>query len=213
MNLADPSTLGWWFYPVTFLLNVFDSFFPPLPQELFVAGIGPLARDGSVDLVLAALLSCAANILGDAWLWWVVLRRRAMLERWRWGRWLLRKSGQGLSALGERGTFSVLVGLRFVSGGRTASYVAAGLAKVPAKVVWGSTALGSAGWVVFMMLLGELTHDATGLPAWASAVLGMLVGTLIGAVPALIAWVRRRGKGSSETHEESGAQGAADTAR
>lgn len=213
MNFSDPGSLGWWFYPVTFVLNLFDSFFPPLPQELFVAGIGPLAEAGSVAVVPALLVSWVANVLGDVLLWWVISRWRGALERWRWGQWLLCKSQQGLDALGDRGSFGVLTGLRFVSGGRTASYAAAGLAGISPKVIWGSTAVGSAGWVLFMVVLGQLTHNATGLPAWASAVIGMGVGTLIGAVPALIAWVRRRGKGSSDTHEESGAPGAAGTAR
>lgn len=208
MNLMDPATLGWWYYPVSFVLNVLDSFLPPLPQELFVLAIGPLSQSHQLSLVAAALVAWIANVLGDVWLAWVVERHRQRLERWRWGRWLLSRAGAGLRALGERGAFGVLAGLRFVSGGRTASYVAAGLAGTRMSIVWASTAVGSALWVVFMIVLGQLTHDATGLPAWASAVVGMVLGTLIGAVPAAIAWVRRRhGKGNIDEH--SGAERAA----
>lgn len=201
MNLFAPDTLGWWFYPITFILNVLDSFLPPLPQELFVLAIGPLTQTHQIALWPAMIIAWIANVLGDGWLAWTVARHRHRLERWRWGRWLLRKAGAGLSALGQRGSFGVLAGLRFVSGGRTASFVAAGLAGTSQRIIWAATSVGSAAWVGFMVILGQLTHNATGLPAWGSAILGMIVGTLMGAVPALIAWLRRRhGKGNTDDH-------------
>lgn len=192
MNLADPSTLGWWYYPLSFVLNVLDSFVAPLPQELFVLAIGPLSGRGLVSFWAAVAVAWIANVLGDVWLAWVVERYRHVLDRWRFGRWLLAKAEAGERALGERGTFAVLAGLRFISGGRTASYVAAGLAAVPRKTQWAATAVGSLAWVFFMVLIGQLTQSATGLPAWASALVGMGVGTLIGAIPALIGWARKR---------------------
>ena len=210
MNFSDPATLGWWYYPLSFVLNVLDSFFPPLPQELFVLGIGPLAERGVLAFWPAVVVAWIANILGDAWLAYVVAHQRHHLERWRWGRWLLAKSQAGSEALGQRGAFSVLAGLRFVSGGRTASYAAAGLAGISRRIVWSSTAVGSLAWVFFMVLIGQVTQDATGLPAWASALVGMLIGTLIGAVPALIAWWRRRA-GRGNRNDSTGATGSTGT--
>ena len=202
MNLADPATLGWWYYPLSFVLNVLDSFVAPLPQELFVLAIGPLSAKGLVSFWAACAVAWIANVLGDVWLAWVVERYRHVLERWRFGRWLLRKAEAGERALGERGTFMVLAGLRFISGGRTASFVAAGLAAVPRRTQWAATALGSFFWVILMVLIGHLTQSATGLPAWASALVGMGVGTLIGAIPAAIGWAKqrsRRGKRNDST--------------
>lgn len=188
----DPGSLGWWYYPLSLLTNVFDSFLPPLPQELFVLAIGPLVSAGKLALWPAVAVAWVGNVLGDVLLAWAVATRTAWLERSRWGRWLLAKASAGRRTLGERGSFGVLVGLRFVSGGRTASYVAAGLAQVPRGVVWASSVLGSAAWVAFMVLLGQWTQRTTGLSAWASALLGMGLGTLIGLIPASIAWVRHR---------------------
>jgi len=206
MNLADPATLGWWYYPVSFVLNVFDSFIAPLPQELFVIAIAPLAQEGLVSFWLAVFIAWIANVLGDVLLAWTVERYRHLLERWKWGRWLLHKSSRAEKALGERGTFTALAGLRFLSGGRTASYVAAGLANTPMRIVWGSTALGSILWVALMIVIGKVTDDVTGLPAWASALIGMGIGTLIGVVPAVIGWARRRSRGTRD--DQAGAEGA-----
>lgn len=189
--------LGWWFHPVTALLVALDAPFPPTPSELFVIGSGALASAGSLSLVpsvLAAWLGCWAGDLGL----YALFRYRLtdLLDRWRWGRAVHRGIRRLMVKAGRESSLAGLFVLRFVSGGRTASVAAAGIGGIRPRVFLWHSGLGALVWSVYMVGLGWVTGQATGLPWWASAVVGMLLGTLAGALIAGIVALRRRtGKG------------------
>jgi membrane protein DedA with SNARE-associated domain len=73
---------------------------------------------------------------------------------------------------------------------------AAGVANIP----WGPfLALSGAGavlWSTWMVALGYVTGNTTGLPPWTSAVVGMGLGTLVGLVLAGGMAIRARRKGA-----------------
>ncbi|MCG7423528.1 VTT domain-containing protein [Micrococcus sp. ACRRV] len=187
--------LGPWFHPLTFLLVALDAPVPPTPSEVLVIGSGSLAAAGRLGLatsVLTAWLGCWA---GDVGLY-ALFRHRltSVLDRWGWGRAVHAGIRHLMEKAGPASSLAGLFVLRFVSGGRTASMAAAGVAGVRWRPFLWLSGTGSLAWSVYMVGLGWITGSATGLPWWASAVVGVVLGTLLGAaVAAVIAW-RRRGK-------------------
>lgn len=187
------AALGWWFHPVTALLVAVDAPFPPTPSELFVIGSGALAAQGELSPVLAVLAAWVGCWAGDLGLYALFRYRLTdLLDRWRWGRAVHRGIRRLLVEAGPQTSLAGLFVLRFVSGGRTASVAAAGIGGVRARVFLWHAGLGSLVWAGYMVGLGWATGQATGLPWWASAVVGMLLGTLAGALIAGVMAVRRR---------------------
>jgi membrane protein DedA with SNARE-associated domain len=192
----DPAwieSLGWWFHPLTALLVALDAPIPPVPSELFVVGSGALANAGSVALVpslLAAWLGCWA---GDVGLYALFrYRLTGLLDRTSWGQRIHRGILSLLAKAGPAPGLASLLVLRFVSGGRTASMAAAGMARLPWGLFMTLSGFGSLAWSVYMLALGWFTGNATGLPFWASALVGMGLGTLAGLVIAGAVAVRHR---------------------
>ena len=198
MSGLDPgwvASLGWWFHPLTALLVALDAPVPPVPSELFVIGSGALADRGAVGLVpsvLAAWLGCWA---GDAGLYALFrYRLTRLLDRASWGQRVHRGILRLLDRAGPAPSYATLSVLRFVSGGRTASMAAAGIARLPWPAFLVLSGAGSLAWAAWMVGLGWATGSATGLPTWASAVVGMGLGTLAGLVIAGVIAVRRRSR-------------------
>lgn len=189
------ASLGWWFHPLTALLVALDAPVPPVPSELFVIGSGAMAHHGvagPVPSLLAAWLGCWA---GDVGLYALFrYRLTGLLDRTVWGRRIHRGILGLLERAGPAPGYATLFVLRFISGGRTASMAAAGIAALP----WGPfLALSGGGalvWSGYMVGLGWATGTATGLPTWASALVGMALGTLAGVVIAGVIAVRRRAR-------------------
>ncbi|MFB0834972.1 DedA family protein [Arthrobacter halodurans] len=198
MNLdaALSGDLGLWYYPLTILLVALDAPFPPLPSELLVLGAGPLAADGLLSPAGVVLAAAAGCWIGDVGLY-LVFRHglTSWFDRFAWGRRAHRGIVTLMNRMGRDGTYAGLVGVRFLSGGRTASVAAAGLAGVPLGPFLGLAGLGAVLWALWMVSLGYLTGSATGLPTWASALMGMALGTLVGVVLAAGLALRTRGKG------------------
>ena len=77
---------------------------------------------------------------------------------------------------------------------RPASMAAAGIASLPWRPFLVLSGGGALLWAVYMVGLGWVTGSATGLPTWASAAVGMVLGTLAGLVIAGVIAVRRRSR-------------------
>jgi membrane protein DedA with SNARE-associated domain len=188
-------SLGWWFHPLTALLVALDAPVPPVPSELFVIGSGAMATAGSVALVpsvLAAWLGCWA---GDVGLYALFrYRLTGLLDRASWGQRIHRGILTVRATAGPAPGFASLFVLRFVSGGRTASMAAAGIARIPWGPFMALSGIGSFVWTVYMVGLGWFTGTATGLPFWASALVGMGLGTLAGLIIAGVVAIRRRSR-------------------
>ena len=195
LDAAWVESLGWWFHPLTALPVALDAPIPPVPSELFVIGSGALALQGTLGLVpsvLAAWLGCWA---GDVGLYALFrFRLTGLLDRASWGQRIHRGILRLLDKAGPAPSIALLFVLRFVSGGRTASMAAAGIAGIPWRPFLLLSGSGALVWSVYMVGLGWLTGSATGLPFWASALIGMGLGTLAGLMIAGIIAVRRRSR-------------------
>jgi membrane protein DedA with SNARE-associated domain len=195
LDAAWIASLGWWFHPLTALLVALDAPAPPVPSELFVIGSGAMAQLGTVGLVpslLAAWLGCWA---GDVGLYALFrYRLTGLLDRTTWGQRIHRGILRLLDKAGPAPSYATLFVLRFISGGRTASMAAAGIASLPWRPFLLLSGAGALVWSGYMVGLGWVTGSATGLPTWASAVVGMVLGTLAGLVIAGVIAVRRRSR-------------------
>jgi membrane-associated protein len=196
LDAALAGDLGLWYYPLMLLLVALDAPFPPLPSELLVLGAGPLSAEGRLSAPAAVLTAAAGCWIGDVALY-LVFRHglTGWLDRFAWGRWLHRNTTRLVEGVGRETTYAGLVGVRFISGGRTASMAAAGIAGVPLAPFLLLSGAGAVAWASWMVSLGYLTGSATGLPAWASAMIGMALGTLVGVVLAGLLALRSRLKG------------------
>lgn len=195
LDAAWVESLGWWFHPLTALLVALDAPIPPVPSELFVIGSGALALQGTLGLVPSVLTAWLGCWAGDVGLYALFrFRLTGLLDRASWGQRIHRGILRLLDKAGPAPSIALLFVLRFVSGGRTASMAAAGIAGIPWRPFLLLSGSGALVWSVYMVGLGWLTGSATGLPFWASALIGMGLGTLAGLMIAGIIALRRRSR-------------------
>ncbi|WP_253904262.1 VTT domain-containing protein [Arthrobacter sp. Br18] len=183
-------------YFLTMFAVIFvDVVFPIVPSELMVIAAGTMASHGALFLPWAVLTAVTASWLGDLALF-LIFRRRLThwLDRFRWGRSVHRGLRSAVEKAGKSPTYAGLVAVRFLPGGRTASVAAAGIAEVSLKPFLVATAIGAVLWTAWLLGLGYVTGATTGLPLWVSALLGMLVGTLVGGMTAAVLAVKQHRK-------------------
>ncbi|MCB5291753.1 hypothetical protein BJQ90_01181 [Arthrobacter sp. SO3] len=178
-----------WIIPVV----MGDAIFPPIPSEMVVISGGALSAVGRANALLVVLLATAASWLGDILVFQLFKRRLShALDRWRWGRAFHRAVHTAIGKAGRSTTYGAIIGVRFIPGGRLATTAGAGIANVSTRGFSLCAALGGLLWAVWSVGLGYATGAATGLPFWASSLIGVGVGILIGVILGLIV-TRRRG--------------------
>lgn len=206
-------------HPVTLLVVIADVFAPIMPSEFLVIASGSLASEGSVLLSIALLTAATGSLLGDLALY-LLFRKKLThwLDRFRWGRAVHRGIRNAVEKAGKSPTYAGLVALRFLPGGRTAGIAAAGIAELPLRPFLGFAAVGGVLWSIWLVGLGYISDVTTGFPMWASALLGMGVGTLVGLIIAAFFALKQR-REVRKTHEHAdpvqspAARGSARTAR
>jgi membrane protein DedA with SNARE-associated domain len=118
-----------------------------------------------------------------------------VLDRWKWGLQFHAAVHSAIARAGRSSTYGAIIGLRFIPGGRLATTAAAGIANVSTRGFSLCAALGGLLWASWSVALGYFTGSATRLPFWASSLIGVGVGLLIGAIVGVIV-TRRRGSRS-----------------
>ncbi|MHA7223436.1 DedA family protein [Arthrobacter sp. RHLT1-20] len=186
---------GWgaaiYFWVIPIVMS--DAIFPPVPSEMVVITGGALAADGRVNAFLLVILAALASWLGDILVFQLFKRRLSVaLDRWRWGRAFHQAVHTAIGKAGRSSTYGAIIGVRFIPGGRLATTAAAGIANVSTRGFSFCAALGGILWAVWSVGLGYVTGAATGLPFWASSLIGVGLGIVIGVVIGIIV-TRRRG--------------------
>ena len=185
-------TIYWWIIPVV----MGDAIFPPIPSEMLVITGGALSAVGRANAFLVVLLATAASWLGDILVFQLFKRHlSSTLDRWRWGRAFHQAVHTAIGKAGRSNTYGAIIGLRFIPGGRLATTAAAGIANVSTRGFSLCAALGGLLWSVWSVGLGYVTGAATGLPFWASSLIGVGLGILIGVAVGVVV-TRRRGNSS-----------------
>ncbi|WP_190990340.1 DedA family protein [Pseudarthrobacter sulfonivorans] len=183
------AAIYFWIIPVV----LGDAIFPPIPSEMVVITGGALSADGRANVLLVAALAALASWLGDMVVFQLFKRRLShVLDRWRWGRKVHHGIHQAIARAGRSSTYGTIIGARFIPAGRLATSAAAGIADVSVRGFSLCAGLGAVLWAGWLVGLGYFTGSATGLPFWASSLIGVGVGLVIGAAVGVIV-TRRRG--------------------
>lgn len=173
-----------------------DAIFPLVPSEMIVITGGALSADGRANIFLVLLLAAVASWIGDMVVFQLFRRRlSSVLDRWRWGRRAHRGIHEAIAKAGRTTTYGTIIGARFIPGGRLATSAAAGIASVSVRGFSLCAGLGAVLWACWLTGLGYFTGSATRLPFWASSLIGVALGLLVGAAVGIIA-TRRRGNRS-----------------
>ncbi|MFF2030579.1 DedA family protein [Arthrobacter sp. NPDC058192] len=196
MDLGNADSWGAAIYFWIFPFVIGDALFPPLPSEMIVITGGALSAAGSINGFLVVLLAALSSWIGDVLVFQLFKRRLShVLDRWRWGRHFHATVHAAIAKAGRSSTYGAIIGVRFIPGGRLATTAAAGIANVSTRGFSLCAALGGLLWASWSVALGYFTGSATGLPFWASSLIGVGVGMVIGAVVGVVV-TRRRGNNS-----------------
>jgi membrane protein DedA with SNARE-associated domain len=178
-----------WIIPMV----VGDAFFPPIPSEMLVITGGALAAEGRVNPWLVGLLAAVGSWVGDLLVFQLFKRRLShILDRWAWGRKVHQGIHRAIARAGRSSTYGAIIGARFIPAGRLAASAASGIAEVSSRGFSLCAGLGGLLWATWQTGLGYFAGSTTGLPFWASSLVGIVVGLLIGVVVGVIV-TRRRG--------------------
>ncbi|RJT79896.1 DedA family protein [Arthrobacter cheniae] len=178
-----------------------DVVIPIVPSELLVIGSGTMSAHGMLLLPLAIVTAFAGSWVGDVALFLLFRRRLThFLDRFRWGRSIHRGLRNVIEKAGTSPTYAAVVAVRFLPGGRTASVAVAGIAELPLRPFMLAAAAGGLLWTAWLVGLGFIAGASTGLPAGVSALLGMAVGTLVGAITAAVLALKKLRK-ARKAHE------------
>jgi membrane-associated protein len=196
MDFGNADTWGaaiyFWIIPTV----LGDAIFPPIPSEMVLITGGALSAEGRANLFLVGGLSAAASWLGDVIVFQLFKRRLShVLDHWAWGRKVHRGIHEAIARAGRSSTYGTIIGARFIPGGRLATSAAAGIADFSTPGFSLCAGLGAVLWATWLVGLGYFTGSATRLPFWASSLIGLGVGLVIGALVGVIA-TRRRGSRS-----------------
>ncbi|NLG21079.1 MAG: DedA family protein [Actinomycetales bacterium] len=180
----------WWLLPGTFVMIVLDGIFPVVPSEALVMALAAL--DGPPALPLLIAVAALGAITGDNLSFAIGrLLGPGRFDRLRAGR-IARTLDAGRRQLERRPATVILTG-RFVPVGRVAVYLAAGASGYPHRRFLPISVLGGTVWALYMLGLGLLAAAwVDGNPLF-SAVVGVGLSLVVGAVADLvIRWRRAR---------------------
>lgn len=185
VNVAESLAASPWFYAVLFLAVAIDALIPLVPGEVILTTGGTLVATRSWgSLVVVVALGASGALTGDLMSYWVGRRGRSLTNR-------LRPEGRTASVLAtvseriNRGGTAVLVGARFVPGGRTAATLAAGCAGLPLRRFTFVSAGSAIAWSAYTTLLGIAGGVAFSSNPAIGAAMGVILGVGIGAATQL----------------------------
>lgn len=193
-GLTGPWALAW------LVLMIFaDGFFPPVPSEVALIAAGGAAAEGRLSLPGLLALGALGCWLADMAVYLLFrYRLTGLLDRVSWGKRVHSTIHVAVERFGSTSTYGAIIGIRFVSGGRLAASATSGVAEVPLRGYAAASAAGSVLWAVWHVGLGYVTGTTTGLPFWASALIGTGIGIAVGVVLGAVMAARHRGRGAAQ---------------
>jgi membrane-associated protein len=190
LAVCDTVMRSSWLLPLLVVMIAVDAPFPVLPSETILMSAATTAfGGGDVGMILGLFLAAlTGSVLGDAVVFWLGRCSHKLLARTvdaecevsAWvRRHMLHRPG------------IVLVGARFVPGGRLVSTAAAGRFGLPVRRFLPWSVASSAAWSGYMLLIGLALGPVTGGDPMLSlfAGVGMAVVTAVGF--AVVSKVRR----------------------
>ena len=186
-------------YVLAILLPALDALIPLVPSETAVIALG-VATAGSTDPRIAALVGLAAcgAFLGDNATY--LLGRRfgpTVAGRVFAGQRGARRRAWAERSLGRFGT-RIIIGCRFIPGGRTAITLTCGLVGYSRRRFIAATACAAVIWASYAFLIGRLGGQAFADRPWAGLLLalGLTIAVSLVIEVARRAWGWRRRLGA-----------------
>ncbi|GAA1753594.1 DedA family protein [Streptomonospora arabica] len=187
-----------WALLAIFLVCVLDAFFPVVPSETTVIAAGSLAASGDTDLAAAIAVAAAGAFVGDhvSYVIGRLLGTRAT------ARLLPGKRGRAArewaaGALRQRGGL-MIVALRFVPGGRTATTLTAGTLEYPLARFSAFAALAAVLWALYSGLIGFAASETFEGNHLLAVTIGVGFSAGIGIVTEAVRFAVRRRRRAAE---------------
>lgn len=200
LTLLEHTLSSPWLYLLVTAVVAVDATFPVVPAETLVITAGAYAAHGASDPALLIVAAGAGAIVGDHVPYQLgrgAGRASRWLERGRVGGSMYRWAHRGLSRRGGM----VIVGARFIPGGRTATTLLSGVVRYPRARFILYSGIGGLAWAGYSAGVGL----AGGLVFREQPLIGVAVGIglalLTGALIELVRHLRRRRSRSSPQPE------------
>jgi membrane-associated protein len=178
-------------YAIAVTIPALDAVFPVLPSETIIIALGVATAD-STDPRIALLVACSAvgAFLGDNLSYLIGGRFGPYAERRFFrGEKGARRRAWAESSL-ERFGMRIIVGCRFVPGGRTAVTLCCGMLGYARRRFVIATAIAGLIWAVYSFFLGRLGGKAFENAPWAGFLLAFGVTIIVSGVIEVIRRIR-----------------------
>lgn len=203
VTLLEQTLASPWIYGLIALAVAVDSTIPAVPAETLVITAGAYAARGDPDPTLLVTVAAIGAVFGDH------LTHQLGRSTGRLSRWLRRRSlGDSVlrwasKGLHERGGV-LIIGARFIPGGRTATTFTSGVVGYPRVRFALFASIAGLAWAVYTAAVGY----AGGVVFHQQPLIGVAVGIglalVVGCAVELVRHLRRR-RTARITAEESGA--------
>ena len=181
-SLAELVSGSPWTYAFVLAIAAVDALFPLVPSETTAIAAGVLAATGDLSIAFVIAAAATGAFIGDTSSYAL---GRGLGERI--GSRLLppRRRAWAERALGARGG-ALIVGARFVPGGRTAVTLTAGLVAMAARRYVRLVALAAVLWASYASLLGYLGGRAFEEHPWRGLVLALVAAAALALAVELV---------------------------
>lgn len=201
LTLLEQTVASPWLYGLVMLGVAIDSTIPAVPAETLVITAGAYAAQGQPDIALLVAAAVIGAVLGDHLthqLGRSTGRLSRLLRHRGWGGGVYRWARKGLH---ERGGM-LIIGARFIPGGRTATTFASGAVRYPRVRFALFSGIAGLAWAVYSAGIGY----AGGVVFHEQPLIGVAVGVglavVIGAAVEFVRKVRTRRVASTVPAEE-----------
>lgn len=201
LTLLEQTVASPWLYGLVMLGVAIDSTIPAVPAETLVITAGAYAAQGQPDIALLVAAAVIGAVLGDHLthqLGRSTGRLSRLLRHRGWGGGVYRWARKGLH---ERGGM-LIIGARFIPGGRTATTFASGAVRYPRVRFALFSGIAGLAWAVYSAGIGY----AGGVVFHEQPLIGVVVGVglavVVGAAVEFVRKVRTRRVASTVPAEE-----------
>lgn len=188
-----------WAYAIILVFALLDAMLPVVPSETAVITAGVVASAGDLNLLLVIVSAASGAFLGDNIVY--LLGRRygeGARQRFFAGEKAKHRIEWAERQLKERSALLILGG-RFIPGGRTAVALSAGLTRFPWRRYALLDAFAAVAWALYASLLGYLGGRAFEDQPWKGLVLALGIAFAVAGAVEGVRALRKRLRARSDS--------------
>lgn len=182
-NVVIEYSGAWWVLLAVFLFCAIDGFFPPVPSESVVVGLGAIAvSSGNPNILLLILAAAGGAWVGDNTAY--LIGRAIGTDRFKWmRRERVQKSFTWAGEELRKRAVSLILVARFIPGGRVAVNFTAGATSFSHRAFMLLTVLSGVCWAGYSVAIGAFAgawmHDNPLLGALIAIILAIILGVAL----------------------------------